>query len=262
MSYISSLNLLNTDSPVPHSEDTFADDLALWANAQFTFDSAPGSALLDDDKKEENEKLFASLTDFTLENQQQEQQEQPSPTTYLPTNYMLSQLQQQQTTPSPVTPITPAHLGLPRLAPAPTEQQLHHQVLQQHGQYIDTLTLSPQQDEAGKPINNKRPLRDNETDQDSSRSTAATAAEDDKRRRNTAASARFRQKKKLREQALEKTAKEMSAKCDTLDKRVRELEMEAKWLRALVVEKNPSLLADKPDSSDTDSSKTITTTSS
>jgi hypothetical protein len=66
MSYIASLNLLNTDSPAPHSEEGFSDDLALWANAQFTFDSAPGSALLEDDKKEENEKLFASLTDFSL----------------------------------------------------------------------------------------------------------------------------------------------------------------------------------------------------
>jgi hypothetical protein len=55
---------------------------------------------------------------------------------------------------------------------------------------------------------------------------------------------------------LEKTAKEMSAKCDTLDQRVRELEMEAKWLRALVVEKNPSLLADRSEDSSTTPSNT------
>jgi hypothetical protein len=68
------------------------------------------------------------------------------------------------------------------------------------------------------------------------------ATDEDKRRRNTAASARFRMKKKLREQVLEKTAKEMTSKAETLEKRVQELEMEVKWLRALVVEKDPSLL--------------------
>lgn len=67
-------------------------------------------------------------------------------------------------------------------------------------------------------------------------------AEEDKRRRNTAASARFRMKKKMREQALEQTAKEMTSKAEALEKRVKELEMEAKWLRALVVEKDPKLL--------------------
>lgn len=63
------------------------------------------------------------------------------------------------------------------------------------------------------------------------------AAEEDKRRRNTAASARFRVKKKQREQALEKTAKEMTDKCEQLEKQVAQLEMENKWLRGLVVEK-------------------------
>ncbi|KAF9312860.1 hypothetical protein BG003_005842 [Podila horticola] len=67
------------------------------------------------------------------------------------------------------------------------------------------------------------------------------AAEEDKRRRNTAASARFRYKKKLREQALEQTAKEQSQRADTLEARVKELEMEVKWLRGLIVEKDSRL---------------------
>ncbi|KAJ1926529.1 hypothetical protein IWQ60_003704 [Tieghemiomyces parasiticus] len=67
--------------------------------------------------------------------------------------------------------------------------------------------------------------------------------EEDKRRRNTAASARFRAKKKLREQALERTAEEMTHKADVLEKRVRELETEIRWLRNLVTEKDPALLA-------------------
>jgi hypothetical protein len=64
-------------------------------------------------------------------------------------------------------------------------------------------------------------------------------AEEDKRRRNTAASARFRIKKKMREQALERTAREMSTKAETLESRVKELEREIKWLKNLLIEKDP-----------------------
>ncbi|KAH7321219.1 regulatory protein cys-3 [Stachybotrys elegans] len=64
------------------------------------------------------------------------------------------------------------------------------------------------------------------------------AAEEDKRRRNTAASARFRVKKKQREQALEKSAKEMTEKVTALENKVNQLETENKWLKSLLVEKN------------------------
>jgi hypothetical protein len=68
---------------------------------------------------------------------------------------------------------------------------------------------------------------------------ARAAAEEDKRRRNTLASARFRQKKKMREQALEKDHKEMSAKIEKMENRIKELELENKWLRGLVVQNKP-----------------------
>ncbi|KIW74288.1 hypothetical protein Z517_12228 [Fonsecaea pedrosoi CBS 271.37] len=64
------------------------------------------------------------------------------------------------------------------------------------------------------------------------------AAEEDKRRRNTAASARFRVKKKQREQALERTVKEVQEKNAKLEAKVNQLEMENKWLKALITEKN------------------------
>lgn len=64
------------------------------------------------------------------------------------------------------------------------------------------------------------------------------AAEEDKRRRNTAASARFRIKKKQREQALEKSAKEMQDKVSALENRIQQLETENKWLKNLIMEKN------------------------
>lgn len=64
------------------------------------------------------------------------------------------------------------------------------------------------------------------------------AADEDKRRRNTAASARFRVKKKQREQALEKSAKEMSDKVSSLESKVSQLETENKWLKNLLVDKD------------------------
>lgn len=63
-------------------------------------------------------------------------------------------------------------------------------------------------------------------------------AEEDKRRRNTAASARFRVKKKIREQALERSLKETNDKNDALEARVSQLELENHWLRGLIMEKN------------------------
>lgn len=67
---------------------------------------------------------------------------------------------------------------------------------------------------------------------------ARLAAEEDKRRRNTAASARFRIKKKQREQALEQSAKQMSDKMAAFEARINQLETENKWLKNLITEKN------------------------
>lgn len=71
----------------------------------------------------------------------------------------------------------------------------------------------------------------------SSEEVSRHAAEEDKRRRNTAASARFRVKKKQREQALEKTVKEAQDKHTKLEARITQLEMENKWLKGLITEK-------------------------
>ncbi|KAG2183472.1 hypothetical protein INT43_006478 [Umbelopsis isabellina] len=70
------------------------------------------------------------------------------------------------------------------------------------------------------------------------------AMEEDKRRRNTMASARFRQRKKQREAALEENAKSMSAKVESLEQKVKTLEKESKWLRSLLVEKGGLLSSD------------------
>lgn len=70
MSYINSLNLLGTEpSSTDISEETLTEELSLWANAQFTFDTTPGSALLDDFTKDVNKNdadLFATLTELGI----------------------------------------------------------------------------------------------------------------------------------------------------------------------------------------------------
>lgn len=78
------------------------------------------------------------------------------------------------------------------------------------------------------------------TSPDNYEDASRVAAEEDKRRRNTAASARFRVKKKQREQALERSAKEMSDKVAALEGRINQLETENKWLKNLITEKNES----------------------
>ena len=58
-----------------------------------------------------------------------------------------------------------------------------------------------------------------------------------KRLRNTAASARFRAKKRLREQGLERSARERKEKLAALEARIHQLEAENKWLKSLIIEK-------------------------
>ncbi|KAI1911432.1 hypothetical protein LOZ65_006164 [Ophidiomyces ophidiicola] len=79
--------------------------------------------------------------------------------------------------------------------------------------------------------------------------SARLAQEEDKRRRNTAASARFRVKKKEREKTLERTVKDVTSKNTALEARVSELELENRWLKNLITEKNGTFLSDNEISS-------------
>lgn len=65
-----------------------------------------------------------------------------------------------------------------------------------------------------------------------------SAANEDKRKRNTAASARFRIKKKLKEQQMEQKAKELQDKVNSLEKKLLTVEMENKCLKSLILKKN------------------------
>ncbi|KAG1439020.1 hypothetical protein G6F56_012437 [Rhizopus delemar] len=193
MSYISTLNLLNADSPTQINEEAFQEELALWANAQFSFDTAPGSAIVEEQKKDNLLQTFREIAQFV----------QPPPP---PPPAAAAAAAAAATTTTTTTEYSMPTL-LPRLAPA-----------------------------GSKPIENFKKYIKIEKE------TESVSAEEDKRRRNTAASARFRMKKKLREQELDKKSKEIADYVEKLETKVSDLEKEAKWLRALVIEKDPKLL--------------------
>ncbi|KAG0174521.1 hypothetical protein DFQ28_005814 [Apophysomyces sp. BC1034] len=245
MSYISQLNLLGDDSPLPISDESLTEELSLWANAQFTFDTEPGSALLNDPlKTKSNENtMFQALTNFSdlgYPPTSTESNDKATATTgdgtsigrlvqsYMSPSFFMDPVQQQQQQQQQQQHLQSVHpvmtpTTLPRIAPAPTSNSIESAILPET------------------PAARKRKAS---SDHDP---CEKVVAEEDKRRRNTAASARFRMKKKMREQALEQTAKEMTEKAEVLEQRVKELEMEAKWLRALVVEKDPRLLNESED---------------
>ncbi|TVY31646.1 Regulatory protein cys-3, partial [Lachnellula cervina] len=69
-------------------------------------------------------------------------------------------------------------------------------------------------------------------------STSTTDPDSEQKRlRNTAASARFRAKKKRREQSLERSSTEKRQQVQRLENRVGELEEENRWLKDLVWER-------------------------
>lgn len=61
---------------------------------------------------------------------------------------------------------------------------------------------------------------------------------EERRRRNTAASARFRIKKKLKEQQMEQRSKELREKLLDMEKKIKTLEMENKCLKNLLFQRN------------------------
>jgi len=73
-----------------------------------------------------------------------------------------------------------------------------------------------------------------DSSQDEDRSGKNEDPLQERRKRNSAASARFRQKKKLREQQVEEEARAMTARVYSLERKVKVLEAEASYLRHLI----------------------------
>lgn len=116
--------------------------------------------------------------------------------------------------------------------------------------YLPITTAPPPTSQPNSPASSGSPLpgapRAKKQKTSSPISPPIVAAED-KRRRNTAASARFRVKKKQREQQLQETLKETVDKTQQLEERVKDLERENRWLKNLVVEKKETEESVKPE---------------
>jgi hypothetical protein len=98
---------------------------------------------------------------------------------------------------------------------------------------LSPLTQGYDQASKKRKLDNLAPVNQQALDEN-----ARVAAEEDKRRRNTAASARFRVKKKQREQALEEKHKAMTEKVNKLEATISQLQTENQWLKGLITEKN------------------------
>ena len=86
-----------------------------------------------------------------------------------------------------------------------------------------------------RPVEQSEPASPVSPEADEKSSSTPLTASEDKRRRNTAASARFRLKKKEREAALERKAKELEVRVGELEKECEALRRENGWLKGLVV---------------------------
>lgn len=170
---------------------------------------------------------LANYLDYELPQQQQQQ----------------LQMQSLQSLSTPKTSNTPRNshqqLLLPKIVPAMTLEEITKALLSAapnaYGQStLNNNTSNVSSTEAQNNNNTVVPM------DVSSSGNEKAPAEEDKRRRNTAASARFRIKKKMKEQTMEKTVREMTEKSSGLENRVKELELEIKWLRGLLIEKGTS----------------------
>ncbi|CEG71494.1 Putative Regulatory protein cys-3 [Rhizopus microsporus] len=233
---ITSLDSLVFDTPVESNtyfEKDAAAELDLWSNAKFTFDVKPGVGIYDDEKSSSptpaqlefsgldpvTYDTLANYLDYELPKQQLEQQQsKPS----------LKRIQPRPLAPAPVPPVAATRqVLLPKpsapLSPVADPNQLLAALLS-----TATCPGSPSSKKADSVAGVKRPLE---------KAGDGVVVDDDKRRRNTAASARFRIKKKMREQAMEQSVREMSTKSEQLQERVDQLESEIKFLRNLLLDK-------------------------
>ncbi|KAL5596509.1 hypothetical protein BROUX41_006734 [Berkeleyomyces rouxiae] len=226
--YLSNLNMLEPSAPAADETYNLESDLALFTNAQFfDFDSGQNTDFQAPPPPTKIEGEPASAASA-------------SPTEISDMGFMSGDFNFDfsNTYTTPTIPGFPADsLGLPQLQPPalfPSQQQSPAQPQQQQQQqpaFVQPVKPQIATDKSSSLSEGPAPALNFEE-------RSRLAAEEDKRRRNTAASARFRIKKKQREQALEKSAKEMAQKVSELENHISQLETENKWLRNILLEKN------------------------
>ncbi|KAI8646487.1 hypothetical protein BD408DRAFT_359839 [Parasitella parasitica] len=274
-SYLSNLDSLVFDSPsnVAQSEEDVADELDLWSNAQFTFDVKPGVGIFDEEKNKSTPKNTASsptntsdaqfesvsgldpvtydalvnYLDYELPRQQQQQDSLATPKTAkspsVTTATATVAVKKQRIQPRPLAPALPvlaphvAPIARQVLMPKPPITNVNANLLSSLLATATSSSTVPAAADAVIPSTKKTTPAKRTITEVEQNSDEPTLPDEDKRRRNTAASARFRVKKKIREQAMEQSVREMTEKSDKLQDRVHNLETEIKYLRSLLLEK-------------------------
>ncbi|CAG8496521.1 15088_t:CDS:1 [Acaulospora colombiana] len=257
--------------------DMADNDMALWSNAQFTLDSSPGLRLLEDDSlvpplpsedcdPASGRKVFQQPLAKPLNVNQMSAASGLTP--FLPQATMPNP--GVTMSPSPSNPLQASDVNnFPAIYPSPASSQrtLHSNRMSE--ELLQGQLSNPQPIIINSTTQQTSPILQNPSTLDITplqsglltppmtmighnyydyshmmdpNYVCQLLAEEDKRRRNTAASARFRVKKKLREQALERASRDMTTKAELLENKVRELEKEIQWLRSLLTEKDPRLL--------------------
>ncbi|KAI9299881.1 hypothetical protein BJ944DRAFT_244737 [Cunninghamella echinulata] len=249
LSTLDSLAFETTEQPMTTTEEA-AEDLALWTNAKFTYDIAPGQGILDNKTLDMDKKMYDQLAKYL-------NIDLVSSAPLLPSSEPSSTTTSATTTPNTSTNNSPinnlsesfkpivARPSPPTLLPKPITTNINNN---NNNNNTFALPILPVSTTSSSPMlinpsivnnNTTNITNDNNNKKRSlSNDSSVNPADDDKRRRNTAASARFRVKKKLKEQALTQSVREMTEKADKLQNRVHELENEIKWLRDLLLEKN------------------------
>ncbi|ORX60102.1 hypothetical protein BCR36DRAFT_342459 [Piromyces finnis] len=153
-------------------------------------------------------------------------------------------------------PYTEGYKSIPQLSQFLMNDNINNENSQQHHSYTPNEILINKKDNIFNSFNVVSSPKDipfsndssnysnslsRSSDYESNRTSSGKGKEvlveeklNDKRKRNNAASARFRAKKKLKEQMTDLTAKEMTQKAQNLEIKVKEMELEIKWLRSLV----------------------------
>ncbi|CAZ84398.1 unnamed protein product [Tuber melanosporum] len=223
-SYIENLNSITADEPLPDLQD----DLALFTNISWIdydmcrpLDDGTSDAL----KRSED---FAALDQKPSDEQMNFMNDIDS--SFVLSKFALDGALETQPTTDIVNPFAPD--GTSSIGPVDSVM---------HSPASNSPTAYPQANNGTRTSAKRKgsavSVAYTSPQADSFEEASRLAAEEDKRRRNTAASARFRVKKKQREQALERSAKEMSEKVRLLEKKIVQLETENKWLKSLIVEK-------------------------
>lgn len=232
--YLRDLNTISPQDTTAPAEDAFnmEDDLALFTNTQFfDFDSGQNTDFQAQPVKVdvENASRHNSTTSGDVTPAQTTIGDMPN-LDFMSGDFNFTDFNHAYASAPHMNAFPDAAQGFQPLQPNHAQVQISHQQPQFRQGNVRVGEKRKPEAMVAAPT----PVSQQMNFEDSSR----VAAEEDKRRRNTAASARFRIKKKQREQALEKSAKEMTDRITSLEGKVSQLETENKWLKNLLVEKN------------------------